>query len=133
MMQSGMNGPGPGADWHHTMRLEDRHKVCRHIMQKLEAYFAANNKPVTREELKERTRKFEMEVYQKSKSRKEYLHKIAEGLTGIENRTGDVSRRDLNPGTGENGPESNATDVGSTSETHRSTLQDKISLLGLRL
>ena len=141
MMGSSASGVDPSITWHHTMELEDRHNVRRHIEKKVEAYFAASKRTITEDELKDRAARFETIVFEKSKSRKEYLHKIAKGLTGIETRTKDMSRRNSRAGPGDtdqsagltvaSGPESAATDVGSTSETQISSLQDKISHLSL--
>eukprot|EP00186_Timspurckia_oligopyrenoides_P004431 CAMPEP_0182441858 /NCGR_PEP_ID=MMETSP1172-20130603/861_1 /TAXON_ID=708627 /ORGANISM="Timspurckia oligopyrenoides, Strain CCMP3278" /LENGTH=968 /DNA_ID=CAMNT_0024636439 /DNA_START=87 /DNA_END=2993 /DNA_ORIENTATION=- len=81
------NGQNPdnfssSIDWRQLVSLEDRKKVCYHVLQKLAKCF-----PNAKDDaLTEKAVLFERTVWTNAPSKAEYLRQVAEGLTNVEKR-----------------------------------------------
>jgi len=74
------------------MRVEDRQKVCQHVLRKLASYYP--NAP--EEALRQRTVAFERRVFMSATTRAEYLRHIAEGLTNVERQMASANNSNRN-------------------------------------
>lgn len=72
--------PLPVVTWRVHFLWDERLKICRHMMTKIVSYFPA----ASEDALKEGARMFEIKIFHRSKSKKEYFNAIASGLDKID-------------------------------------------------